>query len=176
MTDNHKMTCEKLRNKVKMFNEDKENWYRKQTGYSKMKKDELIALCDKCDKTKEIKRMTQMISYQDFFEYILNEDKKVFKRWGDADNIDEEDFIEIEYEWNNFADCRPCENAITFIIPYGENDEKKCCLKTTYNTSSHFALWMCNFDDCGESDDESDEDEEEDEADGMIYTKDDMWV
>jgi hypothetical protein len=168
------MTCEELRNKVKMFNEDKENWYRKQTGYSKMKKDELIALCDKCDKTKEIKRRTQYISYQDFFEYILDEDKKVFKRWGDADNIDEEDFIEIEYEWNNFADCRPCESAITIIIPYGENDEKKCCLKKVYNTSSYFALWMCNWDD-NESDEE-DEEDEADEADGMIYTKDDMWV
>jgi hypothetical protein len=165
------MTCEELRNKVKMFNEDKENWYRKQTGYSKMKKDELIALCDKCDKTKEIKRGTQRISYQDLFGHILNDDKKAFKRWGDADNIDEEDFIEIEYEWNNFADCRGWESAITFIIPYGENDEKKCCLKTTYNTSSILARWLSNFDY-----DESDEDEEEDEADGMIYTKDDMWV
>ncbi len=157
MTDNHKMTCEELQNKVKMFNEDKKNWYRKQTGYSKMKKDELITLCDKCYETKVIKREKQEISYQAFFEHILNEDKKAFKRWGDADNIDEEDYIEIEYEWDNFANCRPCESAITFIIPYGENDEKKCCLKKVYNTSSPFAMWMCNFDDYESDGDEKDD-------------------
>jgi hypothetical protein len=168
MTDNYKMTCkelhnkvnmtcEELHNKIKMFNEDKKNWYRKQTGYGNMLRDKLIALCDKCDEARKIKKRRQLISYKDLFEMICNEEKKLFKNWEDYGQDWEEEFIEIEYEWDNFANCRPYESAVTFIIPYGENDEKKCCLKKVYNTSSPFALWICNFDE-----NESDGDEEDD--------------
>jgi hypothetical protein len=160
------MTCEELREKVRKFNDDKANWYRKQTGFSKMKKNELIALCEKCDEATKIKRRRQLISYKDMFEYILNEDKKLLKRLKYDTNYDEEDFIEIEYEWNNFANHSPCESAVSFIVPYDEDDgpTKSACLNRVYNTSSPFALWMCNFDD-NESDDEKDDDEDEDDDD-----------
>lgn len=176
------MTCVELRQKIKDFNENGKNWHRKVSGYSKLNKCELITLCEKCDKVKEIKRERQIISYKDLLEWVCDDDKTTYnKRWS---GNDEDDFIEIEYEWNIFAECRPTESSIIFIIPYGENDEKKCCIKKIYNTSSPFALWLCNFDenddeeeeeddDEGDNNEDDDDDDEEEEIDKELEDK--LW-
>ncbi len=160
------MTCPEIRQKIKDFNQDGKNWHRKVSGYSKLNKCELITLCEKCDKVKEIKRERQIITYKDLLEMVCDDDKTTYKNWN---GNDEDDFIEIEYEWNIFAECRPTESSIIFIIPYGENDEKKCCIKKIYNTSSPFAMWLCNFDENEEEeeevDDEGDNDEDDDDDD-----------
>ena len=64
------MTCPEILQKIKDFNQDGKNWYRKVSGYSKLKKCELITLCEKCDKAKEIKRERQLISYKDLLEMV----------------------------------------------------------------------------------------------------------
>ena len=166
------MTCVEIRQKIKDFNEDGKNWYRKVSGYSKLNKCELITICEKCDKVKEIKRERQLISYKDLLEMVCDDEKTTYnKKWS---GNDEDDFIEIEYEWNIFAECRQTESSIIFIIPYCENDEKKCCIKKIYNTSSPFALWLCNFDE-NDDDEEDEDDDEDDEEEIDKELEDKLW-
>jgi hypothetical protein len=166
MTDYSKLNCEQLRQHIKVFNEDKNNWYRKIAGAHKMKKDELITLCMKCDKARYIKRKTQPITHKDFFYWVLEEcSVNAKKGWCDLDMTAEDEYIEIEYEWNIFANCSTTQSAILFFAPHGETPDggvKKCCIPTTYNTSSPLALWLSGFEnDDEESDVEPDEEERE---------------
>ena len=162
------MNCEELRTKIRTYNQDKKSWFRKVGAFSKMRRDELIDICDTIDEVWKQKSHTVFISIADFIYWLLDEDKKAAKKllkYYDLD--DEEESIEVEYMYDPFyKDTTGLMSKVIFVVETYQGEENKSfSLKKEYNSSSPFALWMCGFADC---DCDTDDDEEEEK-------KDDPW-
>ena len=95
-------------------------------------------------------------SYKDFKSYILNGSDAMLTKFG---SVDTEDVIEGEYEYLKCT--RPCHSKVKFTITidvYSDNGQCRESVLTKiveYNTSSEFALFMCDINENSDYDTDS---------------------
>ena len=96
------------------------------------------------------------VDYERIKEWIFDGNEKQMKKYG----FDEEDYIEGEYEYLEDEWGRPCYCRVKFYIPFQyKGEDNELTKEVSFNTSSGFALFMCDLDEYNNerSDEEQDD-------------------
>lgn len=96
------------------------------------------------------------VDYERIKEWIFDGNEKQMKKYG----FDEDECIEGEYEY--LEDERPCYNKVKFYIPFQyKGKDNELSKVVSFNTSSPFALFMCDLDEYNRQQEESDEEQDD---------------